>query len=85
MNIKIDERDEVEFLSMVLKILRRYELAPELFPELNATESGGPYYVAQGTMVKAICTDLYQEMLDKYGNTETGGQAGSQDNKVPAS
>lgn len=71
MQININERDEMEFLSMVLKVLRKYELSPDLFPELKEPEAAGPYFIMHGTQVRGVCTDLYAEMLEKYGGDKS--------------
>lgn len=67
MQIKITEQEELEFLSMILKVLRKHELSIDLFPELKGPEAGGPYFIMHGTSIKGVCTDLYEEMITKYG------------------
>lgn len=80
LNININEQDEMEILSMFLKVLRKYELAQDLFPELQGADSGGPYFIMQGHNIKGVCTDLYMELLEKYGGDKPTTDKG---NKQP--
>lgn len=76
------EAEEVRFLRHILSVLRKHQLAPDLFPELkNRGETGAEaYYIAFHQNMPQIAEDIITEFFkyedERRGDTDTEGLGG---------